>query len=176
MQQPILHLFAGRIASGKSRLAAGLAQAPRTVLIEEDRWLARLYPDEMGSPEGYLRRAPLLRATIGPHVAQLLRAGATVVLDVPLYTRGERAWARTIVEAAGHPRHVLHWLDTPDALCRARLALRHAAGDHPFHPVALDYDRFAALFEPPRTDEGLILQVHRPDGDDGTASPARPTG
>lgn len=163
MQRPTLHLFAGKIASGKSRLAADLARAPGAVLIEEDRWLARLYPGEMGSPEGYLHRAPQWRTTVGPHVVQLLRAGVTVVLDVPLYTRAERAWALGIVEAAGGAHHVLHCLDAPDALNRARLTARHAAADHPFHPVELDYDRFAVLFEPPTPGEGLDLRIHRTD-------------
>lgn len=44
-----LHLLCGKIASGKSTLAAELSAAPGCVVISEDQWLAALYKDEMQS-------------------------------------------------------------------------------------------------------------------------------
>jgi predicted kinase len=38
-----LFLMCGKIAAGKSTLAAKLATAPGTILISEDQWLTRLY-------------------------------------------------------------------------------------------------------------------------------------
>ena len=38
-----LHLVCGKIAAGKSTLTAELAAQPRTVLISEDFWTARLF-------------------------------------------------------------------------------------------------------------------------------------
>lgn len=42
---PTLHMICGKIAAGKSTLAARLAEADRTVLIAEDDWLGALYAD-----------------------------------------------------------------------------------------------------------------------------------
>jgi predicted kinase len=42
-----LHLLCGKIAAGRSTLAAELAQQPDTVVVSEDFWLARLYPGEI---------------------------------------------------------------------------------------------------------------------------------
>ena len=44
---PILHMLCGKIAAGKSTLAARLASAPETVLIAEDDWLNALFADEL---------------------------------------------------------------------------------------------------------------------------------
>ena len=41
-----LHLICGKIAAGKSTLAAELASRPATLLISEDVWLSCLYKDE----------------------------------------------------------------------------------------------------------------------------------
>ena len=54
---PTLHLLCGKIASGKSTLAAELAAAPGTVLISEDARLAPLYGEEMLSVADYVRCA-----------------------------------------------------------------------------------------------------------------------
>ena len=43
--RPTLHFFCGKIAAGKSTLAAKLAEQEGTVLIAEDAWLAALYAD-----------------------------------------------------------------------------------------------------------------------------------
>jgi predicted kinase len=44
MATPMLHLICGKIAAGKSIKANELATEPSTVLIEQDEWLATLYP------------------------------------------------------------------------------------------------------------------------------------
>ncbi len=45
MPKPVLHLISGKIASGKSMLAKSLAVEGSTVLLSEDHWLSRLYPE-----------------------------------------------------------------------------------------------------------------------------------
>ena len=42
-----LHMLCGKIAAGKSTLAAELARQPNTVLIAEDFWMTQLYPGEV---------------------------------------------------------------------------------------------------------------------------------
>ena len=54
-QVPTLHILCGKIASGKSTLAARLSAKPSTVLITEDAWLDTLFRDELQTREDYVR-------------------------------------------------------------------------------------------------------------------------
>jgi predicted kinase len=150
-----LHLVCGKIASGKSTLCAKLAAAPGTVLISEDVWTKHLFGEEMESVADYVRVSARLRGAMGPHVADLLRAGLDVVLDFPGNTQATRAFWKAAAEAAG-TRLVLHWLDVPDEVCRARLHRRNAEGVHEFAGVTeAQFEVITSRFEPPQPDEGL---------------------
>ncbi len=48
-------MICGKIAAGKSTLAARLADAPATVLVSEDHWLSRLYGEELKTVADYAR-------------------------------------------------------------------------------------------------------------------------
>ena len=157
---PVLHLLCGKIAAGKSTLARELAAAPGSVLIAEDHWLARLYPDEIAGLEDYVRCSRRLRAAMGGHVEALLRAGVSVVLDFPANTLEQRRWLKSLVEPGG-PEHRLHFLDVPDEVCKARLRQRNAAGTHDFAASEAQFDAFTRHFVSPSTDEGLPI-VHHP--------------
>lgn len=156
---PTLHMICGKIAAGKSTLAQDLAGQAATVLIGEDQWLSTLYPDEITSLEDYVRCSGRLRAVMGPHVETLLRAGLSVVLDVPANTRRTRLWMRGLFEAA-NSAHRLHHLDVPDALCKERLAARNRSGAHAFAPSEADYDLFTKFFEAPAPEEGFDVTVY----------------
>lgn len=158
----ILHLLCGKIAAGKSSLAATLAEAPLTVIVSEDDWLSRLFGSEMASVEDYIRCAAKLRAATAPHVVALLKEGVSVVLDFPANTLANRAWMRGISEAAG-AAHRLHWLDVPDEVCRTRLRRRNAAGAHEFAATDAQFDQITAYFVQPTAEEGLEIVVHRPE-------------
>ena len=159
----ILHLLCGKIASGKSTLAAQLAAAPAAVLIAEDSWLATLYPNEISDLEDYVRCSRRLRGVVQDHVVDLLRAGVTVVLDFPANTREQRRWLKSLVEASG-AEHRLHVLDVPDAVCKVRLKQRNAEGSHAFAATEAQFDAFTRHFVLPSPDEGLTIELH-PHGD-----------
>lgn len=55
MPNPVLHLMTGKIASGKSTLAKSLAAEDSAILLSEDQWLSRLYPDQVKSITDYVR-------------------------------------------------------------------------------------------------------------------------
>src|ERR1700742_176082 len=78
-----LYLLCGKIAAGKSTVAAGLASRPATVLISEDHWNSHLFLDELKTIDDYRRCSDRLRNAMGPHVVSLLKAGTSVVLDFP---------------------------------------------------------------------------------------------
>jgi predicted kinase len=159
MSAPVLHLLCGKIAAGKSTLAAALGAAPDTVTIAEDWWLARLYPGEIRTVADYVRCAGRLRVVMGPHVETLLQAGLSVVLDFPANTRSSRAWMREIIDRSG-AQHRLHVLDVPDDVCRARLRQRNAAGRHDFAASDEEFDVITSYFLLPQPDEGFDV-VHR---------------
>ncbi len=153
-----LHLLCGKIASGKSTLAARLAEAPNTLRLSEDLWLARLYKEQMHSVADYVRCAALLREAIGPHVQALLALGVNVVLDFPANTPANRQWMRSLFEYSGAD-HVMHVLEVPDALCKARLRARNAAGEHAFAASDEQFELISRYFSAPTAEEGFNLSV-----------------
>ena len=160
MSGATLHLLCGKIAAGKSSLAAKLGEAPLTVIVSEDKWTAPLFGAEMRTVEDYVRCSARLRAAMAPHLADLLKAGVSVVLDFPANTLANRAWMKGIAEAAG-VAHQLHWLDVPDEICRARLHARNAGGEHEFAATDQQFDLITSYFVPPSAEEGLEIVVHR---------------
>jgi len=155
-----LHLLCGKIAAGKSTLAAQLATLPGTVVISEDHWLSRLYPGEMTSVADYVRRSAHLRNAMGSHLVDLLKSGISIVLDFPANTPANRAWMRTVFEEAG-ASHQLHYLDVSDAVCKARLRARNAGGDHAFAATDQQFDLITSHFVAPTADEGFTIVIHR---------------
>lgn len=155
-----LHLLCGKIAAGKSTLTAELGALPNAIVVREDEWLSRLYPDEMVSVQDYVRCSARLRNAMAPHLVALLKAGVTIVLDFPANTLLTRQWMRTIFEEA-KSRHELHYLDVPDDVCRARLRARNARGEHEFAVSDEQFDLITRHFVPPTADEGFNVVVHR---------------
>ncbi len=151
---PMLHMVCGKIGAGKSTLAQRLAQAPATVLISEDAWLDALYPGEIRELADYVRASGRLKKAMADHVGALLAAGVSVVLDFPANTASNRAWARGIFERAG-AAHTLHFLDVPDAVCKARLHARNASGEHPFATTEAQFDLITSHFAAPSHEEGF---------------------
>lgn len=156
---PVLHMVCGKIGAGKSTLTKQLAAAPGTVLISEDAWLAALYPGEIRELPDYVRCAGRLKQAMTPHVAALLRAGASVVLDFPANTVASRQWMRGIFEAAG-AAHALHFLDVPDAVCKERLRARNASGTHPFETTDEQFELITSHFAAPSPQEGFTVVRH----------------
>ena len=158
-ERTTLHMLCGKMAAGKSTLAARLAEAPATILISEDDWLAILYPGELVTIDDYSRRAGRLCEAIGPLIVELLRTGVSVVLDFHANTLARRAWLRALAEGAG-VRHQLHYLRVSDETCKARLRARNAAGTHHYQPDDAVFDLFTRYFVPPSVEEGLNVVVH----------------
>lgn len=167
---PTLHLVCGKIASGKSTLAARLSRAPGTILVAEDDWLHALYADQLHALKDYVRCSARIRTIMGPHIRTLLDAGLSVVLDFAANTVPQRAWMREIL-AGTEAAHRLHVLDIPDELCLARLRARNAAGAHPFTVTEEQFRRVASHFVAPTAEEGFDLVIHRDTGDTGLANP-----
>ena len=156
---PTLHMLCGKIAAGKSTMAAKLAEPAGTVLIAEDDWLATLFSEEMSAVKDYARCAPKLRKIMGPHIASLLNAGIPVVLDFQANTIESRKWMRGILDQTS-AAHQLHVLVPPDEVCLARLRSRNASGIHPFSVTEDQFHQVGRYFVPPTPEEGFNLVVH----------------
>lgn len=156
---PMLHLLCGKIASGKSTLAAQLSNAPRTVQISEDDWLKALFADQMSTGADYLHYSAKLQTIVAPHVGALLDAGVSVVLDFPANTVAQRRWMQQIVQDSG-VAHQMHVLNPPDAVCLERLRTRNAEGAHAFTTTQAQFHRFAVHFIAPTEDEGFNIVWH----------------
>ena len=83
----------------------------------------------------------------------------SVVLDWPTNTVVNRAWMRSVFEAAA-ASHKLHVLTVPDAICLERLHVRNAAGTHEFTVSRAEFEELSRYFEPPTPDEGFNVVVH----------------
>lgn len=159
----VLHMVCGKIASGKSTLTARLANAQRTVLISEDVWIARLYPDEIHTLAYYVRCAARLKTVLTEHIQSLLSAGVSVVLDFPFNTTNTREWGHSLARAVGC-EHRLHYLEVSDDICKSRLRARNASGEHPFQTSEAQYELITRHFVPPTADEGFELVVYDETG------------
>ena len=153
---PVLHMFCGKIAAGKSTLAARLAKAPRTILVSEDAWLHDLYADQMSTLRDFVEYSGRLRSVLAPHLCHLLGAGVSVVLDAQANTVASRRWMMGIVCEA-NVAHQLHLLDPPDDVCLERLRARNAAGTHAFAATEEQFFQTTKYFEPPLADEALNI-------------------
>ena len=96
---------------------------------------------------------------MAPHVAALLSAGVSVVLDVPANTPDQRGWMRELLRTTAAD-HRLHLLQASDALCLARLRARNAEGTHSFQVTEEMFHRFTRHFAPPTPDEGFTIEFH----------------
>lgn len=161
--KPVLHMICGKIASGKSTLAHQIVAECGAVRISEDEWLAALFGDQMSSIADFVRCSGKLRDAMGTHVLELLGADVSVVLDFQANTVDSRQWLRSLIDRSGVD-HVLHVLDVPDAVCKARLKQRNASGSHEFTVSEAQFDQITACFVPPAEDERFNTIIHR-DGD-----------
>lgn len=155
-----LHFFCGKAGAGKSTVARALAESENATLICEDVWLARLYGDQMQTFDDYRRLSQRLKTVVGPLCLDLLRAGGNVVMDFPANTRLAREWFRALCDQSG-AAHVLHYVDSTDVICLARIDRRNTErpeGSHHLSPEM--FAQISSFFEPPAEDEGFQVQRH----------------
>jgi len=148
------------MASGKSTLARELAAHEGAMLLVQDDLLDILYPGAIVNVATYLEYSGRVNRMIAPQVAELLGRGVSVVLDFPGNTRNQRAWFRAIIDRSGAD-HELHYVDTPDDVCKAQLRERsaHLPPGTPWTSEA-DFELIASHFKAPSADEGFSVIVH----------------
>jgi len=82
------------------------------------------------------------------------------VLDFQANTKAGRGWFRSVFEQAG-AAHVLHFVNTPDEACLARIAKRNVErpeGSH--HLTEEDFIYVSSFFQAPEESEGFNVKIH----------------
>jgi predicted kinase len=158
-----LIFFCGKMAAGKSTLARQLADRENAVLMIQDQLLDTLFPGLVLNVASYLEYAGRINRVVAPQAAAILSKGVSVVLDFPANTRNQRAWFRSIIDSTG-VEHELHFVDTPDEVCKARLKARSAhLPPGTKWTTEEDFELIASHFVAPAADEGFRVTVHRQD-------------
>jgi predicted kinase len=155
-----LYFFCGKMAAGKSTLARQIVERTGAILIVQDEWLAHLFPGEIVDVPAFRRFSARLRAALTDHIGDLLSRGLPVVLDFPGNTRAQRDWFRELIDRA-NADHELHFIDAPDALCKAQLRERSRdLADGAAWTTDADFDAITKFFEPPAAEEGFNIVRH----------------
>lgn len=161
MQPGTLHFISGRLAAGKTTLARQLAAEHHAVLFCEDVWLSKL-SDGISSFEDYLKWSRRCRSIMGPLIIDVVKAGASVVLDFAGNRIDERAWVRSLSEEAGGP-HVLHFLDVDEEECLHRLQTRNQLKPEGLYfasTTETDFRTICKFFQVPDSSEGLTIVAY----------------
>jgi predicted kinase len=157
-----LIFLCGKMAAGKSTLARALAARDSAILFVQDELLDALYPGAVVNVASYIEYSTRINRMLTPHVVDLLSRGMSVVLDFPGNTRNQRAWFREMIDRA-NVEHELHYVDTPDDICKAQLKARsrHLPAGTAWTTDA-DFELIASHFKAPAEDERFnVIRHHR---------------
>ena len=156
---PTLHFIYGLPGAGKTGLARQLAASVPATMFCLDEYLARL-PIPITTLEQFIASARQARSEIEPLAVSALQGGHSVVFDFAGNTVANRAWVRSIAEAANADL-VLHVLDVSLEDCRRRVQERNVtrpAGLY-FGDVSDElFDQVVKHIVPPGEDEGIPLR------------------
>jgi predicted kinase len=156
-----LHFVYGKPGAGKTSLARELAASMPAVPFIEEEWLVLLCAPITTLAE-YAEAARRVRAVIAPLATRILELGTSVVFDFAANTSRERAWVRSISDAA-RAEHILHVLDLPDDECRRRVHARNdakPAGLYFGHVSDAIFDAVLPHITLPTDAEGFTVVFH----------------
>jgi predicted kinase len=160
---PFLHFFCGKMASGKTTLSKKLASDYNAILISEDIWLSKLYPEEISTFDDYLRYSSRFKSIVSQHIQNILAQRISVVLDFPGNVPSQRQWFRSIFEAA-KVNHALHYIVASDSLCKEQLRKRNAEQpEGSMNMSEAQFDYITAYFQSPTADEGFNIIRYDPN-------------
>jgi predicted kinase len=162
-----LHVIFGPSGAGKTTYAHAFARREKAVAFILDDWMARLFAPDMPEPiefEWMIERVQRCEAQIWSTAAACLAAGASVILDIGLMRRADRARVREIAEAAGLPLQ-WHFVTASPEARRARVADRNVLRGENFAIEVTPemFDFIEGVFEPPEPAEleGAIVSESR---------------
>jgi predicted kinase len=152
-----LHVIFGPSGAGKTTYAHTFARREKAVAFILDDWMARLYGPDMPEPLEYdwmIERVGRCEAQIWSVAAGVIAAGTSVILDIGLMRRADRARVRQIAEATGLPLQ-FHFVTATQEVRRARVLDRNVVRGESFAiEVSPDmFDFIEGVYEPPEPEE-----------------------
>jgi predicted kinase len=160
-----LNVIFGPCGAGKTTYAHAFARREKAVAFILDDWMARMFGPDMPEPLQYdwmIERVGRCEGQIWATAAGVLAAGTSVILDIGLMRKADRARVREIAEATGLPLQ-FHFVDAPQAVRRARVLDRNVVRGESFAiEVTPDlFDFIEGVYEPPDPDEltGAVMSV-----------------
>ena len=158
-----LNVIFGPCGAGKTTYAHTFARREKAVAFILDDWMARMFGPDMPEPIQYdwmLERVGRCEAQIWATAAGVLATGTSVILDIGLMRRADRARVREIAEATELPLQ-FHFVDAPPEVRRARVVDRNVVRGESFAiEVTPDlFDFIEGVYETPEPAElaGAIL-------------------
>ncbi|MDB5475527.1 MAG: hypothetical protein JWP49_1038 [Phenylobacterium sp.] len=152
-----LNVIFGPCGAGKTTYAHAFARRERAVAFILDDWMARMFGPDILEPIEYawmLERVARCEAQIWSTAAATITAGASVILDIGLMRKDDRARVREIAEATDLPLQ-WHFVDAAKEVRRARVAGRNTIKGETF---AIDvspemFDFIEGVYEAPEPGE-----------------------
>lgn len=148
--RPTLHLTVGLPGVGKTTLARELERDTGALRLTPDEWMVPLFGVRWADFAG---TRDVLEGRLIWVGHQVLRAGASVILDFGCWTSDER-WALRAIADVADADFELHYVTLPEEERVRRATARwRAAPEQSFAMTLDDHERFHALFTPPSDDE-----------------------
>ncbi|MFN3515155.1 MAG: AAA family ATPase [Phenylobacterium sp.] len=149
----VLHVVFGPPGAGKSTYAREIARREPAVAFLIDEWMARLYAADMPEPvelDWMMARVERCEAQIWSTAAAVLATGTSVVLDLGLMRRADRARVAEIAEAVELPLQ-FHFVTAPREVRRERVLARGEVRTEAFVAAAGPemFDFAEGVFEAP---------------------------
>lgn len=122
-----LHVVFGPSGAGKSTYAKEFARRERAVHFALDDWMARLFAPDMPQPiefEWMMERVERCESQIWSTAAATMAAGTSVILDLGLMRKADRARVSEIAAAVELPLQ-FHFVTAPQHVRKARVAERN---------------------------------------------------
>jgi len=154
---PTLHVIYGPSGAGKTTYAHEFARRERAVAFILDDWMARLFGPDMPTPLEYdwmVERVSRCEAQIWSCAAAVMATGASVILDIGLMRRADRARIREIAEAVDLPLQ-FHFVTAPQEVRRARVEGRNEVRGETFaiEVSPAHFEFIEGVFETPDAEE-----------------------
>jgi len=160
-----LNVIFGPCGSGKTTYAHAFARREKAVAFILDDWMARMFGPDMPEPIQYdwmVERVGRCEGQIWATAAGVLATGTSVILDIGLMRKADRARVREIAEATELPLQ-FHFVDAPKEVRRARVLDRNVVRGESFAiEVTPDLFEFIeGVYEAPEPGElaGAIMSV-----------------
>jgi predicted kinase len=158
-----LHVIFGPSGAGKTTYAHAFARREKAVAFILDDWMAKLFGPDMPEPLEYdwmIERVQRCEAQIWSTAAGVLAAGTSVILDIGLMRKADRARVREIAEATELPLQ-FHFVTASPEARRARVAERNVVRGEGFAIEVTPeiFDFIEGVYEPPEPQEleGAII-------------------